>query len=195
MTAVLKRIAGVCGIISQLIGLAALLVTISRSPWFNWTENYISVLGVEGSAAMIFNWGLILTGALSLIFAIGLGKDILSSRWGQLGKASLMLGSIAFSAMGIFPRTTDTPHNCASLAFFVFITLAILLIGITAMTTSQKKWGVLSVIVVTLIVVFQLAPCPWDGGALPQLLSCLPWSLWTIIFGVRLLVRSSPIEV
>jgi len=192
---VLRRIAGVCGITSQLVGLTALLVAISSSPWFSWTENHISVLGVEGSATTLFNWGLILTGLLSLIFAIGLGRSLLSSRLGQSGMVSLILGSMAISTMGIFPRSIDLPHDVASIAFFVFIILALLLIGVAAIIASQMRWGLLSLIAGVLIIAFWLIPWPWSGGAIPQLLFCLPWSLWTIVFGVGLLVRDSPVDV
>ena len=191
----LRRIAGVCGIASQLVALTAILVAISRSPWFNWTEHDISGLGVEGSATTLFNWGLILTGRLSLIFVIGLGKSLLSSRLGQLGMASLVLGSMAISATGIFPRTIDLPHDSASVAFFMFIILALLLIGVALITTSRMRWGLLTLTAGVLIIVFQLVPWPWSGGAIPQLLFCLPWSLWTIVFGFGLLVRARPVDV
>ena len=74
-----RRIAGACGITSQLVALTSLLIVVSSSPWFSWTEDYVSVLGIRGSARMLFNWGLILTGLFSLIFAIGLRKRILLS--------------------------------------------------------------------------------------------------------------------
>ena len=191
----LRRISGTCGIISQLTALAVLLIVISSSPWFSWTENNISVLGVEGSATTLFNSGFILTGVLSLIFAIGLGKTLLSSRLGRLGMSSLILGSMAISATGIFPRSIDLPHDVASAASLVFIALALLLIGIAAVTASQMKWGLLSLTAVVLMIVVKLVPWPWSGGAIPQLLFCLPWSLWTVVFGAVLLVRSSPVDV
>ena len=193
--ALLIRIAGACGITSQLVCLTALLVTISSSPWFSWIENDISVLGVDGSATMLFNWGLILTGVLSLIFAIGLGQSLLLSRLGQLGMVSLILGSMAISALGIFPRNIDLPHDLASIAFFIFVALALLLIGVAAVTASQMMWGLISLTAGVLILVFQLVPWPWSGGAIMQVLSCLPWSLWTIVFAVGLLVDSSPVDI
>jgi hypothetical membrane protein len=193
---VLRSIAGVFGISSQLVGLTTLLVTLSVSPWFSWTENYLSVLGVEGSAATLFNYGLILTGVFSLVFAVGLGKSLLSGRLlGQSGMVSLILGSIAISAMGIFPRTTGLPHDCASLAFFTFITLGILLVGVMAITASQVMWGALSLTACFLIIVLQPVQWLWEGRAIQQLLSCLPWSLWTIVFGIRLLVRPKLVNV
>lgn len=191
----LRKIAGVSGLISPLVALTALLAAISRSPWFSWTENDISVLGVEGSATALFNWGLILSGVLSLIFAIGLGKSLLSSRLGHLGMGSLILGSMAFSAVGLFPRNIVLPHDLAAIFFFIFITMALVIIGLAAIIASQMRWGLLSLMAGVLMVVFQLVPWPWSGGAISQLLYCLPWSLWTIVFGTVLLVRPSPIDV
>ncbi len=190
-----RRISGVCGITSPLVALTVLLVAISGCPSFSWRENNISLLGVEGSATTLFNWGLILTGLLSLVFAIGLVKSILPSRLGKLGIGSLLLGSMAISAMGVFPRTLDLPHDLAASAFLIFVTAAFLLIGVATIIASQRVWGLLSLVAGVLIITFRLVPWPWSGGAISQLLFCLPWSLWTIIFGVRLLMRDSPIDV
>ena len=156
----------------------------------------MSVLGVSGSATTLFNAGLIVTGVLGTIFAIGLGRSLLfNGLLGRLGVANLILSSAALSAMGIFPRSHDVPHNVSSLVFFLLISLAILLIGIKLMTLSQKRWGMLSLTVVILVNVFQLVPWPWNGGAIPQLLSVLPWSLWTISFSFRLLMNPKPTSI
>lgn len=183
----LRRIAGACGIISQLVGLVVILVVISWSPWFRWKEYDISVLGVEGSVTALFNWGLILTGLLSLVFAVGLWKSLIINRVGRVGVVSLLLGSISISLVGIFPRTINLPHDSASIAFFIFISLALLLVGVAAIMTSRRVVGVLSIVGGILIVVILRAPWPWSGGAIEQLLACLPWSLWIVAFGVRML--------
>jgi hypothetical membrane protein len=183
----LRRISGVCGIASQLVGLTAILVVASISPWFSWTENDLSVLGIDGSTTSLFNSGLIATGLLSLVFAMGLGKSLVTNRVGYFGMASLFLGSISLSAVGLFPRSIDLPHDSASIAFFVFIALALLLIGIDAIVASQRLWGALSLVAAAVTLAFLLAPWPWTGGAIEQLLSCLPWALWTVFLGARLL--------
>jgi len=190
-----RRIAGVCGIISQLVGLTALLVAaISNSPWFSWTEEHISAFGVEGSVEMLFNGGLILAGILGIIFAIGLGWCLLSGRLGQLAMGSLILASLAVFAMGAFPRTWDFMHGASATVFFVCITLALLLIGVVAITASQMAWGLLSITAAALVAAFLLIPGPLAGGAITQLLACVPWSLWTIAFGVMLLVNPISLE-
>ena len=191
--AVVRRITGGCGIISQLVGITALVMVISNAPWFSWTENHISVFGVEGSAKTLFNGGLILAGIFSLIFAIGLGRCLLSGRLGQLAMVSLILGSAAVFTMGTFPRTFDFMHGVSTTAFFVFITLALLLIGVAAITASQMTWGLLSITAGVLVAAPQLVLGPLSGGAILQLFAYLPWSLWMIAFGIMLLV--SPISL
>ena len=192
--AVVRKITAVCGIISQLVGITALLgAAISNSLWFSWTEDHISALGVEGSAKMLFNSGLILAGLFSLIFAIGLGRCLLSGRLGQLAMVSFILGSVAVFDMGVFPRTFDFMHAASTAAFFVFITLALLLIGVAAITASQMIWGLLSITAGILMAGIQLVLGPLSGGAIAQLLSYLTWSLWTIALGIMLLV--SPISL
>lgn len=192
----LRSTAGVCGLTSQLAGLVVIWVTISLSPWFSWTENYITVLGVEGPATMLFNSGLILIGLLSLVFAIGLGSSFLSSRLsGQSGLISLVLGSIGLSAMGIFPRTAGLPHDLASLAFFVLIALAMMLIGVRLITTSHILWGLLSLAAGVAMIAIQLSPWADTGGAISQLVSSLPWSLWTIVFAVRMIMRPRAVDI
>lgn len=192
---ILRKVAGACGITSQFVALTTLLIAISSSHRFSWTGNDISYLGAEGSAATLFNWGLIIAGVLSLMFAIGLGMSLLSSRLGKCGVVNLLLGSMAMSAIGIFPRTINRPHDLATILFFVFIPMALLLIGIAAVTASPRRWGLLSLTAVVIIVVLMLVPWPWKGGAISQLLFCLPWSLWTIVFGVVLFMRAGPIDV
>ena len=191
----LRRVSGACGIASQLVLLIVIVVVISNSPWFSWAEKGISVLGVGGSKALLFNWGLILTGLLSLIFAIGLRKSLPSSLLGKLGITSLLLCSIAISATGIFPRSIDLPHDLASIAFFVLTNMALLLVGVAAVTARQMRWGLMSLTAAVLMVTLQLAPWPWGGGAIKQVVSCLPWSLWTIVFGVELLMKARLVDV
>ena len=193
--AVVRKITAVCGIISQLVGLTALFVAaISNSPWFSWTEEHISAFGVEGSAKMLFNSGLILAGIFSLTFAIGLGRCLLSGRLGQLAMVFFILGSIAVFSIGTFPRTWDFAHGTSTAVFFVCITLAPLLIGVVAITASQVTWGLLSITTAVLVAAFLLIPGPLAGGAITQLLAYLPWSLWMIAFGIMLLVRPISLE-
>ena len=81
-----SRVAGVCGIVSQLTGLATVLVAVLVSPWFSWTGSFISTLGIEGPVTVLFNSGLILTGVLGLVFAAGLWRNLPPDLSGRAGK-------------------------------------------------------------------------------------------------------------
>ena len=186
------RIAGLCGMISPLLGLTLLAVSIYYCPSFSWTQSYLSVLGIAGSASILFNVSLIASGVLIIAFAIGLGKSLPSDQLlGRLGTLSLILSACAMCAIGIFPRTTGAPHNYASAAFFSLVPLSLFLIGAAQATSSQKASGVFTFICGVLIVVLQLVPWPWSGHAIPQMLSGILWSVWLIAFGIKLFITSS----
>ena len=191
----MRRISGICGIAFPLVGLSVILAVISRATWFSWTEYDISVLGVEGSATVFFNLGLIFTGLLGVVFLTGLSKNLVSNRIGKLGLLSLLLGSVGISGTGLFPRSGGVPHDIASVGGYVFMVLALVLIGFAAMRNRRMMVGVSCVLGGVITIVILTVPWPWSGGAIEQVLACIPWASWTIMFGVRLLVNARPIEI
>ena len=189
--ATLLRVAGLCGLTSPILVLTPLVVSVYYFPSFSWTQTNLSVLGIEGPASTLFNASLISGGALSIAFAIGLGRVLPSGRLlGRLGILTLILGSCAMCTIGIFPLSTGAPHNYASVVFFSLIPLSLLLIGVTLATSSEKAAGFFTLICGVLIIVPQLIPWPWSGHAIPQLLSGIPWSVWLVVFGIKLLITS-----
>jgi hypothetical membrane protein len=185
-------ISRICGVISPLTGLIFIWIAVHNSPWFRWTEEDLSVLGVNGSAAAFFNCGLVLTGLLSLAFVIGPGRSLLLRQPLEYAAIlSLVFGSIALAIIGLVPRTNAIPHNIASGAFFILIPLGMFVIGLSLIKSTQLPLGIFSMVTAILMVGLQLAPWPWQGGAIPQLLSSLPWSLWMVTMGIRLLLGSN----
>jgi len=188
------RIGGVCGIISQAVGAIALVTALALFPHFSWTDNFLSFLGAEDSSALAFNYGLVAGALLGLVFAAGLWNGPFCRRVVvKAGIASLVMGLLGFGGIGMFPRTHPVPHNLASLAFYSFIPLALLLIGIGGLLVRPRVWGVVSILAAALVAGFQHIPWPWTGGAIPQLLTALPWSAWTVAFAIRLL-RERPFD-
>ena len=186
------RIAALCGVISPITGFALLSLAVFRSPWFSWTGDYLSDLGTRGDdASMLFNSGLITGGILSTLFAIGLRESPLlsSSPLGRLGALALILGSCAVWAIGVFPLETGATHTYAARAFFTLIPFSLLLIGAGMMTSAEKGLGLFTLVMGVVTVVVALIPWPWDGGAIPQMLSVLPLSAWSVVLGIGLLMR------
>ena len=186
------RVAGVSGIASQVVAGAALAAAVVRSPWFSWTGNELSVLGVEGSATALARCGFIVAGLLNVPFVLGLAKSLPRNRLSRPGIGCLVLGSLALAGIGAFPRSIDLPHDLSSALFFVFVSLALVILGVAAVAASRVPWGLSSLAAGLLMAALQLVSFPWQGGAIPQVLAAVPWSVWTIANGAVLAARRTP---
>ena len=63
----IMKMAGFFGVVAPVLGFAMIFLAIRASPWFSWTANALSDLGVSGFGSVIFNSGLAMTGALMMI--------------------------------------------------------------------------------------------------------------------------------
>ena len=123
------RVAGISGILSQIVIGLTLGTAIVRSPWFSWTGHEISILGAEGSATGLVKWGFIVGGLLNVPFVLGLAKTLPRRRLFRSGAGLLVLGALALAGTGAFPRSIDLPHDLSSVFFFVFVSLALVILG------------------------------------------------------------------
>jgi len=84
------RVAGLCGVIVPVVAFSCIFIAISLSPWFSWTENALSDLGV-GGAAWVFNSGLMVGGILTMVFAVGLWAAFRKRSLGRVGAVGCFL--------------------------------------------------------------------------------------------------------
>ncbi len=183
------RASGWIGVLNPLIVSTLVLSAISISPWFSWTENALSDLGVSGSAAPLFNTALIVGGTLLIIFAIGLWK-ILQGRLTQIGILLLLLDGTALSAIGIFPETAGQIHFYVSLAFFMLLTLSILFLGLAHILEIHNTiLGILGVLLSLLSISIWFFP--WQGIAIPEAAAYLSGATWWIMISSRSITSSS----
>lgn len=182
------KIAGLCGVVGPLIAFSMILLAISSSPWFSWTENALSDLGAEGMAALLFNSGLIICGALILVFATGL-REILPSRFlSHAGVLGIVLSAIALIGIGVFP-VPHTLHFPFSVAFFTLLPISMLLLGCAmALEQSDKKIGlfITTLGIVAIVPWVLLFVVPLRGVAIPETISALAASTWVVVFGVKM---------
>jgi len=145
----------------------------------------------RGTASIIFNVGLIITGVMGLVFAYGLRKSPpLTTRLGRLGILFLLLDMAALCAIGIFPETTGFLHTLASLIFFFLVALSLLAIGTAVRISSEKMVGWL----VTLLGVISLCsllffgiPHPWGSNAIAEMVPIVSIAAFALVFGSKLL--------
>ncbi len=180
----------ICGLAAPFVALTFTRIAYQKSPWFQWTKENLSLLGLEGPGKIFFNGGLVLTAILTMIFIIGLGKSLpLWQTLERLGILTLSLGSVALAIIGLVPRSHALPHNIASGAFFILMPLGVFTLGLSLAKYGKLTLAIFSLATAILIIGLQLAPWPWQGGAIPQLLSMLPWSVWMISVAIILLLK------
>ena len=183
-------ISGICGVVSPLLSQAMIFLAISSSPWFNWFMNALSDLGVSDSSAIVFNAGLVSSGALTIVFTLGIKNILKSGILGKIGSILLALTGLALCGIGLFPETAGIIHFFFSVAFFVLLPLSTWVLGADMLKYSRKEpWGWFSVIVGIAAVIPWLFP--WRGVAIPEMASALSISAWSIVMGIRLLRKSS----
>ena len=180
-----RKVAGVLGLLAPPLVLSLISLAILSSPWFSWTKNALSDLGVRGIASVFFNFSLIIGGVFMVIFVAGLrdflGKGLLNN----LGTLFLMLDAASLCSIGIFPETAGSIHLYVSIAFFTLLPISFFLLGAAMLFRSSKGFGLFTILAGVLAASVWFLQ--WEGVAIPEMVSSLALSAWSMTFGVRLL--------
>ncbi|MBI2936992.1 MAG: DUF998 domain-containing protein [Thaumarchaeota archaeon] len=177
------RASGGIGILGPFVVSALVLSAISVSPWFSWTGNALSDLGVSGSAALLFNTALITGGAMLIIFASGLWS-ILQSRLARVGVMLLLLDGCSLSAIGLFPETVGRIHLYVSVVFFTLLTLSLLVLGLSYVLEMHRiALGLLGIALSLFSILVWLFQ--WQGIAIPEAAAYLAGAAWWITISLR----------
>lgn len=180
------KLAGICGILAPFILFTSILFAVSCSPWFKWTNNALSDLGVEGVSASVFNNGLIFGGILAFIFTVGLAK-ILSNKTGAY---LLAIGALSLVGVGLVPITMYVLHYIVSAAFFVLLTIGLLIIGITLKRNKfDQSMGDIAIVFALLASISPLTLSFSNGIAVPETIICFLAFLWCMSYGVKMTMR------
>jgi len=187
MSAALRRASAASGFFAPVAGLSMVLLAVYSAPWFSWTGNALSDLGV-GDTAPIFNAGLIVAGFTGIIFALGLGRFIFTSKVGRAGTIALLFSCISLVSIGVFPESAGRIHYWVSVAFFVSLPVSMFILAGAMVIPDLGRNLPYILLTVTLAVV---AAVPWglphDGVAIPEIISSVAGSAWFFVFGSRLL--------
>lgn len=189
------KISGVCGTIAPIVAFTFILLAILNFPQFSWTGNALSDLGVvEEVTAVLFNSGLIIGGILAIIFASGLFIFLRNRLLGRIGAFIFTLAALALVAIGIFTENFGRIHYYVSVAFFTFAPISMLIICATFFVMGKVKMGVftfLTAIIVAFVWVLQFAMRYVPNVAIPETISALLASTWTIVLGFKMLKEAS----
>ena len=178
------KIAGLCALISPIVAFVCIFVAISLSPWFSWSGNALSDLGVRGTAATVFNSGLMVSGLLTMVFAAGLFEAFRGRILGRIGAVALFLGAISLFAVGAFPESAGAIHSYVSVAFFALLPISLITIGASMVIAKSRVLGSFSILVAV------LAALPWavswNALAVPETMSVFTIAVWDVTMGLKL---------
>jgi hypothetical membrane protein len=187
------RIGGSAGILTPVSAFILIGLAIASFPQFSWVNNALSDLGVvPGVTSTLFNFGLYLSGLFSFTFAVGLFTFLNEHITGKIGSVLFVSASLALEGIGIFPENIRPFHLAFSVAFFVLMPIALLVIAGYYLITHQKQMALFTLAVAV------VAAAPWalqfsvhyvSGVAIPELVSALAGSTWSIVLGVKMLKK------
>lgn len=193
------RYAGILAIATEVTGVLTILLSIRYSPWFSWTENYLSDLGGEwgaseiwtsrGNAGLIFNIGIFIAGSLGVSFTILLLRASLTTDSREImGIKVLQIAMVGMCGVGVFPETTGFLHTISAAMFFILTPMSIIMVS-SAMRKEKKEFsdimmglGILSFLLIPLL----LLPPPYGRNALAETLTILPSGIAILLWGNRL---------
>jgi hypothetical membrane protein len=207
------KVAGLCGLLAPPAGWAFIAASIAANPWFKWRDHALSHLGSPaGTVPALFNTGLILTGALGLVMAAGLG-GLATDRRGKVGRALLAVALASLVGVGIFPwphppglEPGEVPeftpqavaHTATAATFFLLIPISLILAGRSEALRGETLGravlllGIGSLAVVLAFPVFVVGAASFEGVAIPEALAAGFVSAASILCGRRLLKGGLP---
>lgn len=178
------RFSGLSGIAAVALGFSAVLLSIASSPWFNWTDNALSDLGVGGSG-LIFNTGLIASGVLMISFFLGLLK-LSGGCWAwKLGSYMFLADALSLIGVGVFNESFGRIHLYFSLAFFILMPLSLIMLGLSLWSRGIKGLSLFTLFSALVTPVVWILP--WRGAAIPEALSTLATATWIFHISLRML--------
>jgi hypothetical membrane protein len=159
----------------------AIVTAILLAPWFTWTGNALSHLGRPGRAsASVFNGGLIVAGALAIVFVLGQWRRR-SNRVAAGGIATLAVSVCCLALIGAFP-VGHPAHDPVSVAFFVGFTYGLFLTGSGEILAGSTRRGLGTIWVG---VAHVTAWAGWvavgsDGVAIPEAIGAALLAAWVL---------------
>jgi len=169
----------VLGILAPFLGHIFIAISITVSPWFSWERNALSDLGhaVGSEVAPVFNFGLLVTSFLLIIYAVSIMREHL-----RLTGYSLLVSTFFLALVAVFDEVYGSFHFIVSILFFVSLGLTSLIyvveersyLGVSALFTFIIAW------------IFYLFAAERIGVAVPEIISTIAVSSWIIYSAIKI---------
>lgn len=185
-----SKVGGYCGVLAPFMGFGLIVMSMVIHSWFDLQEHALSELGEVGLAYNnVFNFALIISGFLFLIFALSLFR-IAETEAGHIGIWGLALGAIFMILIGVFPMGT-TPHLPVAILFYSTTIAGLIIFGIDEFfefepVYAMMIWTTLGITFITIILIYILRP---EGLAIYEIVGAYPVIQFSLVFGSRLITE------
>lgn len=141
---VIARVSIWSGIAGWVVSTTGIVLATWQAPWFSWTGNALSDLGHPARAsAPAFNLGLMVAGLLGVMFVIRVATE--SETMAHWIGVAVMFGSVVnLGLIGLFDITHPL-HGTVSVAFFVSLTVGLLVYGTAEVLADRPKLGLFDI--------------------------------------------------
>ncbi|MBD3157256.1 MAG: DUF998 domain-containing protein [Candidatus Lokiarchaeota archaeon] len=173
------------GFIAPIISLSCIGLAILLSPGFTWIGNALSDLGhytrtdlgpYQLYAAVIFNVGLTLTGLLMLYFTLYLLRRITEPAM-KIALSIFVISCIFLTAIGIFSENFSPTHYIVSVGFFLTFPFAMWALGLGWLRFPKKRLFAVISLLLPFVSLYMWSQ-PWDGVAIPEIVTALSAIIW-----------------
>jgi hypothetical membrane protein len=189
-----RRLTAAYGLAGPLLTYIFILVAISLSPWFSWTDNALSDLGniiTHKESAPVFNYGLMIGGAVLILFAIGLALEVKRNNMGLLGAITLITSGLGLFFVGVFPENFQLEHVIFAFTYFISVIAGSFFFGIAYITRKSERVLGTVIFALGIVAIFGLALLPQivylPGFAIPEIIASLAQYIWIIVICIKLL--------
>lgn len=152
----------------------------------------------RGLSSILFNIGLIIAGILGIMLGLGIKKlDYMDTLLGKGATLLFIIDAVFLLGIGLFPETTGEPHTFFSIAFFVTISICLLLMSIALFGTKQKALAWLTLVLLifglTSVPLF-ISPKPVGSNAVAEIIPIISVALFSMTFSFELLIEDTKDE-
>jgi hypothetical membrane protein len=137
---------GKFGFFAPIVGSIMILLSLNATSNWSIAADTLSDLGKSGFSSVLFNSGLLMSGAVMMLFSTGLYEFTKGNIIGQIGSILYIASSFIVCALGIATINVQPIHNYLSTSLFVLIPIIMAAFGSHLYQVDMKKYAMLAVI-------------------------------------------------
>ncbi|MGC8609288.1 MAG: DUF998 domain-containing protein [Thermoplasmata archaeon] len=178
------RCMSIFGMIGPVLAITLILTNIMVSPWFSWSRNALSDLGVN-RYGYLFNSAIILEGLFNIFFVLSL--KLLKIR--NFTAYALIISGISLLLVGVFNEDHPPFHLIFALIYFVLFPISIIIFSLyLRKVQSLLSYTGLAVSVISLIdiiigigFVFHYVRIVGVGLSVPEFIEAVLLGSWSVM--------------